>query len=187
MTVVIKSWRRGSTSYMSGTRVATTGHMDSWGCSTIDSNPFVACSWFGSSGPAYITQSCYNGLTDTEKSQCTSRYHGIVTDSGHWTPYLKEIWTYYNFNPECIVECFSDACNTLLCADVICEPTCYEYDLYETECISGVCEQATLIEPNSYDCEYTDPTIIDMLIDNSALVIVGLFGVAMVVTERKGD
>ena len=180
MTVVITSWR--SNRYLSGTRICdSSGRADSWGCDTIDRSPFIACSWFGSSGPAYITEGCYNGLTDAEKAACPGRYHGIVTRSGYYYVYDTAYYNHYKLKIESIVECWSAACNTLLCSDVVCEPLCYNHDLHETECISGVCEQAALIEEDSYDCGYTDPTILDTLIDNSALVIIGLFAGALVI------
>ena len=186
MTVVIKSWRPGGTSYLSGTRVGTSGHMDSWSCATIDNNPFSECSWFGSSGPGYITQGCYNGLTDSEKSQCPSLYHGIVADTGHWTPYQVEIWTYYNFNPDCIVECFSAACLLLRpdlapdpCDDIVCYPDCFGLDYYNTVCDDGMCVQGNLIEENSTECGYIPPepdpdeNITDILMNNKELIILG--------------
>lgn len=210
MTIVITSWRRGSTSHLSGQRICdSTGRMDSWSCATIDSNPFVACSWFGSSGPAYITEGCYNGLTDGEKAACVSRYAGIVTSSGYYYVYNTAYYNHYRLKIESIVKCWSAACYLIRpglhcegvvcddacigadkysqacvtegenagtctfdeliqanapgcpgydpCLDVVCEPVCDGYDLYETLCVGGVCVKGALIEANNREiCGY-DP------------------------------
>lgn len=171
MTVVITSWRPGNTSYLSGQRICdVSGMRDSWSCATIDNNPFVECSWFGISGPAYMTEGCYNGLTDGEKASCASRYAGIVSDSGYYYVYDTAYYNHYKLDISSIQTCFSAACSAMLCADVICEPMCYEHDLHLTYCVDGTCEQGDLIEENSYDCDYTDPTVFDFISDNKEII-----------------
>jgi len=113
-TNIATSWRRGGTSVLRYTRIASSGHMDSVYCETIDRDPFGAClhAW------NYITESCWNSLNDSEKAKARSRY-GIVKNSGWAKPYQVERWTYYTFDPTAIIECFHDVCYTLR-PDLLC-------------------------------------------------------------------
>ena len=66
------------------------------------------------------------------------------------------------------------------CEGVVCSPECIGSDLYKTVCDEGVCVKDELIEANNEEiCGYVPPTpdpdenIIDILIDNKELVILG--------------
>jgi hypothetical protein len=115
---------------------------------TIDSSPFRSL-FPGRSWNPYITQGCYNSLSDGNKAAARSMANGIVTKSIIGEP-----------TPEIIVECFSDACRALLpdpCAGVVCEPECVGTDRYATACEDGTCVRGSLIEANSTECGYVPP------------------------------
>jgi hypothetical protein len=160
MTVVIKHFKGGS---LSGTRICdSTGRADSWGCNTIDSNPFKACSWFGSSGPAYITQGCYDSLSEGNKAQCPRLYHGIVSNSGYYKVYSTAYYNHYKLDPTSIVKCWSKACFVLCpditsCEGVVYDPICVGTNRYATVCVQGARVKGALIEADSTECGYVPP------------------------------
>ena len=162
MTIGIATqWVRATRSTMVYTNIAGTGHMTKKCCVTIDNKPFCAClhAW------DYITESCYNSLTESEKLSARS-CHGMVTDTGWAKPYKAGDHTYYTFDPAAIVECWSAACSALRpdpCKDVSCPDKCVGVDKYDQVCQDGICVRGTLIETNSEHCGYTpepepDPT-----------------------------
>ena len=114
MTLVIESWNG---KYMYGNYDGGTGRSVSqtWNCESIDSNPFSACFPSSSYGHlVYITQGCYNGLSDGDKATAKARAQGMVG-----TGYFEiKLWLgadgrYYDkkyFVPVGIVECWKESC-----------------------------------------------------------------------------
>ena len=128
----------------------------SWSCNTVDKNPFQACFWIGDvSRPLWITQECYNTLTDVEKAYARSYGDGMVS-----RPYF----TNGEIPKDQVVECWSSRCRDMHpvddpCKDVSCPDKCVGVDKYDGVCRDGVCVQGTLIEYNSEHCGYTpEPT-----------------------------
>ena len=167
MTLVIEGWN-GRRMY--GNLDGGTGRSvnQGWACDTIDSNPFKACSWFAGKA-TYITQACYNSLSDRDKATTRAVYDGIV-GSGYfvikkWLGADGRYWDRKYFVPAAITECFKDRCVTLRpdlkldpCDGVVCNPECAGIDLYETVCEDGKCVRGALKEANNIvTCGYVKP------------------------------
>lgn len=71
------------------------------------------------------------------------------------------------------------------CEGIVCDPTCFGFDYHNTVCEEGICVQGSLIMPNDPDCGYISPTpddgtIIDIIMDNKEIIIVGVIVGAVV-------
>lgn len=72
------------------------------------------------------------------------------------------------------------------CEGVICEPECFDVDLYNTVCESGVCVQENIINVNDTTCGYVQPehpNIPDMIMDNKEIVVIGIIAGALVLNS----
>ena len=153
MTVVMRSW---SGRNLIGTHLCDNSFRTfGWSCSTTGG--FSDCFRIASfKAPLFITESCYSGLSDGDKTVARSRAKGCVRDSGY---YVYTHTSYgvkrYKFDPAAIIPYAADD----PCKDVSCPDKCVGVDKYDQVCQDGICVRGTLIETNSEHCGYTpEPT-----------------------------
>lgn len=136
----------------------------------------------------YITESVYSYLTQDEIESVRSRIRGIVQNNYAYKYYKgrdifnKQIYC-WDYVPDVVIR---DLPPLDPCEGVVCDPTCVEYDLYSNVCEDGACVQGDIIKTNDPECGYVPPefpNIYDTIIDNSVIIIAGLFAGAIVITS----